>query len=157
MKKYTFIVTVLIFTILSACTNQKNLSKSEKEMKDIKDYLKENHLKVEPTQTGLYYIETVAGTGRQAQKGDVVSVHYSGRLLNGKKFDSSYDRNEPFEFTLGAGQVIKGWDEGIAYLKEGGKATLIIPSKLAYGEREIQGVIPANSPLIFDVELLKIK
>ncbi len=142
---------------LIACKNQKSMTQSEKENQIIEDYLKDNKIKGKPQESGLFYIETLAGTGDQAQKGDVVSVHYTGKLLDGTKFDSSLDRNEPFEFNLGAGQVIKGWDEGIALMKEGGKATLVIPSRLGYGSREIPGVIPANSILIFEVELLEIK
>ncbi|MEI6899645.1 MAG: FKBP-type peptidyl-prolyl cis-trans isomerase, partial [Bacteroidota bacterium] len=93
------------------------------------------------------------GTGEQAVAGKKVKVHYTGTLLSGKKFDSSRDRNEPFEFVLGKGQVIPGWDEGIGMMKVGGKATLVIPSTIAYGERDNQG-IPAYSTLVFDVELL---
>ncbi len=156
MKRIVFFLAfATIALVFSACSNQKNLSP---EQKNIRKYLKENHLKkAKPTASGLYYIEIKKGTGVQAKKGDKVKVNYIGKLLNGKKFDSSYDRNEPFEFTLGVGQVIKGWDEGIAMMKKGGKAILIIPSKLAYGSREIQGVIPANSPLVFEVELVDVK
>ncbi len=85
-----------------------------------------------------------------------MKVHYTGTLLNGTKFDSSRDRNEPFEFTLGKGQVIKGWDEGIALMNVGGKATLVIPSAIAYGDRDM-GTIPPFSTLVFDVELIDVK
>jgi FKBP-type peptidyl-prolyl cis-trans isomerase len=104
----------------------------------------------------LKYVEQVEGKGKEAKKGDTVSVHYTGTLTNGKKFDSSVDRNQPFDFPLGAGKVIKGWDEGVAGMKEGGKRKLIIPSELAYGNRDM-GAIPPNSTLIFEVELLKVK
>ena len=116
-------------------------------------YLTKHEYKLVPV-TVVAYADT--GSGR-AEKGDYVRVHYTGKLLDGTKFDSSYDRGEPFEFLLGAGRVIKGWDEGIALMKEGGKATLIIPSRMGYGSREIPNVIPANSILIFDVELVEIK
>lgn len=119
-------------------------------------YIADNEITVEPTASGLYFVPIVEGEGEQAVAGNKVKVHYSGTLLDGTKFDSSVDRNEPFEFTLGQGQVIKGWDEGIAMLKVGGKATLIIPSNLAYGERQAGAVIKPYSPLKFEVELIEI-
>ena len=109
------------------------------------------------TNSGLEYIETVAGTGAQAAAGKTVSVHYTGKLTNGKVFDSSLTRGTPIEFKLGAGRVIKGWDEGIALMKVGGKATLTIPPQLGYGERGAGGVIPPNATLIFEVELVSAK
>lgn len=108
------------------------------------------------TPSGLKYIVIEEGKGKKAENGQAVEVHYTGTLVNGKKFDSSLDRGVPIEFTLGAGQVIKGWDEGIALMKAGGKMKLIIPPDLAYGEREIPDLIPANSTLIFDVELISV-
>ena len=119
-------------------------------------YIKENNVTATPTQTGLYYIETAEGTGLQAAAGDKVKVHYHGTLLDGTKFDSSYDRDSPYEFTLGKGQVIKGWDEGIALMKAGGKATLLVPSIIAYGERTRGAIIHAFAPLKFDVELIEV-
>jgi FKBP-type peptidyl-prolyl cis-trans isomerase len=106
------------------------------------------------TNSGLEYTETLAGTGAQAVAGKTVSVHYTGKLTNGKVFDSSLTRGTPIEFKLGAGRVIKGWDEGIALMKVGGKATLTIPPQLGYGERGAGGVIPPNATLIFEVELV---
>jgi len=108
------------------------------------------------TASGLQYIEIQPGTGPYPQKGDVVAVHYVGTLTDGTEFDSSYRRGQPFVFPLGMGRVIKGWDEGIAMLRVGGKARLIIPPELAYGNRSVGGVIPPNSTLIFDVELVEI-
>ena len=108
------------------------------------------------TPSGLKYIEIVEGTGATPQKGQTVVVHYTGTLTNGMKFDSSRDRNRPFQFKLGAGQVIKGWDEGLATMKVGGQRQLTIPPELGYGKRGYPGVIPENATLIFDVELLKI-
>ncbi len=119
-------------------------------------YLKEKNINAKPTASGLIYVENVKGTGAKAAAGKKVKVHYTGTLLNGTKFDSSRDRNEPFEFTLGQGQVIKGWDEGIALMNVGGKATLVIPSTIAYGDRDM-GTIPPFSTLVFDVELLDVK
>src|SRR5262245_20091415 len=113
--------------------------------------------KVVTTDSGLKYTELKVGEGTEAKAGNVVEVHYTGWLSNGKKFDSSVDRGEPFSFTLGKGMVIKGWDEGVAGMKVGGKRKLIIPSKLAYGEKGAGNVIPPNAELTFEVELLKVK
>jgi FKBP-type peptidyl-prolyl cis-trans isomerase len=106
---------------------------------------------------GLKYTDDLVGTGTEAQKGKTVSVHYTGWLDNGTKFDSSRDRNTPFSFPLGQGQVIKGWDEGVAGMKVGGKRTLTIPPDLGYGARGAGGVIPPNATLKFEVELLDVK
>ena len=112
------------------------------------------------TASGLQYTDTEIGTGATAAAGQEVSVHYTGWLFNdsvqGAKFDSSKDRQQPFEFSLGAGMVIKGWDEGVAGMQVGGKRTLIIPSELGYGARGAGGVIPPNATLKFDVELLAV-
>ena len=109
------------------------------------------------TASGLKYVEITEGTGDTPAKGQTVSVHYTGTLESGKKFDSSRDRNQAFEFQIGEGQVIKGWDEGLSTMKVGGRRKLIIPADLGYGARGAGGVIPPNATLIFDVELLKIK
>lgn len=109
------------------------------------------------TASGLEYIEVEAGTGVQAEAGKTVSVHYTGKFQDGKVFDSSVSRGEPITFPLGQGRVIKGWDEGIALMKVGGTAQLIIPPDLAYGERGAGGVIPPNATLVFNVELVDVK
>ena len=107
------------------------------------------------TKSGLKYWDIKVGSGNTAKKGSTAKVHYTGWLLdNGKKFDSSLDRGEPFTFIVGAGQVIKGWDEGVAGMKVGGKRQLRIPPELGYGASGAGGVIPPNAYLIFDVELL---
>jgi FKBP-type peptidyl-prolyl cis-trans isomerase len=106
---------------------------------------------------GLKYTDDTVGTGTEAVPGKTVSVHYTGWLLDGTKFDSSRDRNQPFSFPLGGGRVIKGWDEGVAGMKVGGKRTLVIPPALGYGAQGAGGVIPANATLKFEVELLDVK
>ena len=110
------------------------------------------------TSSGLQYLDTVVGTGELASNGQSVTVHYTGWLYNegvqGAKFDSSKDRNDPFVFSLGAGMVISGWDEGVAGMQVGGARTLILPPELGYGARGAGGVIPPNATLKFDVELL---
>ena len=109
------------------------------------------------TPSGLKYVDQAVGTGDVAVVGKNVSVHYTGWLENGKKFDSSVDRGQPFSFPLGAGRVIKGWDEGVQGMKVGGKRKLTIPSNLGYGPQGAGGVIPPNATLIFDVELLGVR
>jgi len=115
---------------------------------------------MQTTASGLQYLDTTVGSGAEAVAGKRVKVHYTGWLYNngtqGAKFDSSKDRNDPFVFGLGAGMVIKGWDEGVAGMKVGGARTLIIPAALGYGARGAGGVIPPNATLKFDVELLDI-
>ena len=117
-----------------------------------------------PTPTELVKTDTRPGTGAEAVSGRKVTVHYTGWLYDaaaadtkGRKFDSSRDRNDPFEFRLGAGEVIRGWDEGVAGMKVGGQRTLTIPSDLGYGRRGAGGVIPPNAVLVFDVELLDVR
>ena len=109
------------------------------------------------TASGLKYTDIKVGTGAEAKAGQTASVHYTGWLTDGKKFDSSKDRNQPFPFRLGAGQVIKGWDEGVQGMKVGGTRKLTIPADLGYGARGAGGVIPPNATLVFEVELLDVK
>jgi FKBP-type peptidyl-prolyl cis-trans isomerase FkpA len=145
---------------------QEQLLKEQKEMESkqiqidsvlINEYISANKLSATRTASGLYYVVKEKGNGAQPQTGQTVVVHYTGKLLNGTKFDSSVDRGSPFEFKIGVGQVIQGWDEGIALMKVGEKGTLLIPSGLGYGPRGAGGAIPPNSVLIFDVELINIK
>jgi len=126
--------------------------------------ISQKEIKLEKNITKLVIKDTVLGNGRQAEKGLAVTVHYSGWLYDpnqkdskGKKFDSSLDRNDPFVFNLGGGQVIRGWDDGVDGMKIHGKRTLIIPPDMGYGSRGAGGVIPPNATLIFDVELLGVK
>ena len=109
------------------------------------------------TPSGLKYTDEVVGTGKQPQAGQTAIVHYTGWTLDGKKFDSSKDKNQPFQFPLGAGRVIKGWDEGVATMKVGGKRILIVPPELGYGARGFPPVIPPNATLKFEVELLDVR
>lgn len=135
-------------------------NQKEKDMEEkiaIDKYIAEKNLTVQSSPTGLKYVISTPGTGAQAVAGKTVKVHYTGKLLDGTKFDSSLDRNDPIEFVLGKGMVIPGWDEGIALLKEGGKAFLIIPSSIAYGARGAGGVIPPFTPLTFEVELVSVQ
>jgi len=122
------------------------------------DFVKKNYPNAIKTASGLYYVVEKEGTGAKAENGKTVSVHYTGRLTDGTKFDSSVDRNQPFSFPLGQHQVIAGWDEGIALMHVGSKYKLIIPASLGYGERGAGGgLIPANATLVFDTELIEVK
>ena len=142
---YTLIATVVVFGI--SCEKE---SGYEREQREIREYLEENNITTEPTYSGMYYIERKKGTGASADGGDEVRVEYTGTFLNGEVFDSGV-----FTFIIGSGKVIKGWDEGISYMNEGGKATLLIPSDLAYGPYG-KSTIPGYTPLLFDVALLDV-
>lgn len=149
MKKIT-ILTILVIILFTSCK-----SKEEKEKDLLQTYITENNITTEPTASGLYYIEVKEGTGAKAQSGDYIKVHYTGTFIDGKQFDSSIGK-DPISYQHGVGQVIQGWDEGIALMKKGGKAKLIIPSNLAYGTRG-RGSIPGYSTLLFDVELVDVE
>jgi FKBP-type peptidyl-prolyl cis-trans isomerase len=136
-------------------------AKREAEMKEMENkelemrnaYLLENYPDAQPTDSGLFFISIKKGTGSKPEAGQKVKVHYTGTFLDGTKFDSSVDRGQPFEFTLGQKQVINGWDEGIAMMRKGGKAILVVPSHIAYGPQG-RGSIPPFSTLVFEVELI---
>ena len=114
-------------------------------------------IRIITTDSGLQYKDLIVGTGQKAQVGDTAVVHYTGWLEDGTQFDSSLDRGLPFDFVIGQGQVIKGWDEGVASMKVGGKRELTIPPELAYGDRSIGDVIPPGATLIFEVELIELR
>jgi hypothetical protein len=147
----------LAFGVLQAsCSGMNVEDKKDEKQKEPGSPVKPEHVK--KTDSGLKYADLKTGDGAEAKAGKTVRVHYTGWLKNGKKFDSSLDSNEPFEFELGARSVIKGWDEGVAGMKVGGKRKLYIPPELGYGKRGTpDGAIPPNADLIFEVELLAVK
>lgn len=153
----TLFFILLTSTLLVACDKEDDMHKTKVQESNEKlaAYIAENNITVSPTKSGLYFIEIKRGNGIKPTRRVKVKVHYEGWLLDGTKFDSSVDRGTPFTFTLGAGQVIPGWDEGVALMEEGGEAKLILPQDLGYGNRAT-GNIPAYSPLVFQVKLIEI-
>jgi FKBP-type peptidyl-prolyl cis-trans isomerase FkpA len=147
---------ILIFDV-EVLDIQTPVNQAETDDKLLKDYFAKNNIKAEKTPSGLYYSISQQGLGNNAKPGNKVTMNYTGKTLDGKVFDSNTDPSkghvQPFTFTLGQGQVIKGWDEGVQFLKLGSRGTLYIPSALAYGERGAGGAIPPNAVLIFDVEV----
>ncbi len=156
IKKFlalSFLVVSLALTSSLTSNAAVEVKKIEvKKMKQVDETKKE-----ETTVSGLKFVDEVVGIGASPKTGQTVTVHYTGWLKDGKKFDSSIDRGEPFDFKIGIGQVIKGWDEGVSTMKIGGKRKLIIPPQLGYGERGAGSDIPPGSTLVFDVELLRVK
>lgn len=144
-----YVVAVMVFALPVAVHAQTHRSSTAAPAKVTGDGVK--------TDSGLQYWDIKVGTGAEAKAGATVRVHYTGWFTNGKKFDSSVDAHQPYEFMLGAGNVIKGWDEGIAGMKVGGKRQLRIPPELAYGDAGFKDIVPPNATLIFDVQLLSVK
>ena len=157
------IITAAAILIFSKNLNQ-NLNQIEKANKNLNNdensvvSQNQNQMKNKILSDGLEITDEVVGAGAEVLNGSIVTVNYIGVLTDGKKFDSSYDRNQPFSFVLGAEEVIKGWDEGILGMRVGGKRKLIIPPDLAYGSQSVgNGLIPPNSTLVFEVELLGVE
>jgi len=171
MKFMALLMSVVFIIGMVACAGDKTESDTPKETEVKKEEATDAQKEMAPptttygelagdtvtTESGLKYIDAKVGEGNSPASGQTVQVHYTGYLTDGTKFDSSVDRGQPFSFQIGIGRVIKGWDEGVMTMKEGGQRRLIIPPELAYGERGAGGVIPANATLVFDVELLKVQ
>lgn len=141
---------------------KKTAEYEQKERESLNNYLTSNNVTVSPSESGMYFILLEKGNGRKAEAGKIIVVNYTGTFLNGRKFDSSYDRNEAFEFVLGEGQVIRAWDEAFAMMRVGDIATIIAPSKVAYGSQGVQVapgkyMIEPYTPLLFDVHLIDVK
>ncbi len=152
-----YIITTILVIALGGITYFAFISKSSEQGQNNVSAIKTSEPQIKTTENGLIIEDIKIGGGVEAKAGNTVTVNYLGTLVNGTKFDSSYDREQPFSFLLGGRQVISGWDEGLLGMKVGGKRKLIIPPALAYGEKGVPGAIPANSTLVFEVELLGIK
>jgi FKBP-type peptidyl-prolyl cis-trans isomerase len=162
VKKLIIASLVIGFCACERTTFYNPYAQLEADVAKIDEYLEENDIEAMRSNSGLRYVIHEPGIGAIPQKGNKVIVHYTGTLFDGTKFDSSYDRGEPFEYTHGTGSVIQGWEEGITYISERGKITLYVPSVLAYGSRSIENeedsvIIEPNSNLIFDIELLSVQ
>ncbi len=156
--KLVFYVKVLGITNTKDVNNEKTTLNEKQQIleKDLlADFLYKENIKIAPTKSGLYYNEKIKGKGKMPKNGDKVIIHYTGKFINGEIFDSSVKINKPLEYIFGENNFILGWTESISYMREGGVAQLIIPSKLAYGDKR-NGIIPPNTTLIFEVELLKV-
>ena len=159
MKRIKELLLAVLVIVLFSCEQQTFYSpyaQLEADIAIIDEYLEENNIDAKKSNSGLRYVIHDQGLGSTPQNGNIVKVHYVGTLLDGTQFDSSYDRGEPFQYTHGVGQVIRGWDEGLKYISETGKITLYVPSVLAYGASGA-GDIGPNENLIFDVELLSVQ
>ena len=166
MKCLNALLVGSLFIVVCACQGEtpvspnlpaaENKAKAKKTVDELIAELKKKHpkAKFETTKSGMKYFVLKDGEGDKCGKGKKIKAHYTGTLLDGKKFDSSRDRGQPFEFTVGIGQVIKGWDEALSDMKKGEQRLLILPPELAYGERGAGGVIPPNATLVFDEELI---
>ncbi len=156
LKFYVKLLDAQTFKKIETERRMLHYSSSEEEMRVLDLYLQRTNVEVEPTEDGLFVIETEKGTGTKAVNGSRLKVHYSGTFVDGRVFDSSYKRNEPFEFTLGVGEMIEGWDIGLLGLNEGSKVKLIVPSNIAYSKEGYGEIIPPYATLVFEIEILKI-
>ncbi len=155
-----WVVRIALVGALAACDSGEQRTAQRSDAVYRVDYAPELEVNLDEmtrTGSGLYYQDLAEGTGEPAQRGQHVFVHYTGWLANGQQFDTSRDDGEPFDFTLGARQVIAGWDEGVAGMRQGGRRRLVIPPELGYGDRGAGFVIPPRSTLVFDVELLEVR
>lgn len=152
VEKFLILTLLLVGVVMAACSDRDNKPSGEAKPSAAASGASE----AVTTASGLSYVDLVAGSGPAPAAGKPVKVHYTGWLENGTKFDSSVDRGEPFVFTIGAGEVIPGWDEGVMSMKVGGKRRLIVPPQLGYGAAGAGGVIPPDATLIFEVELLDV-
>ena len=155
-----YLILALLIAVSVACTGSKSTATSSPTATATPSptaVVASGSIAIITTPSGLQYKDLIVGSGQEAQAGDTAVVHYTGWLENGTKFDSSLDRGAPFDFVIGQGQVIKGWDEGVASMKVGGQRDLTIPPELAYGDRSVGDVIPPGATLIFEVELIEIR
>lgn len=160
MKRVVVLFFIVLLTGILSCertTFYSPYAQLDADIAIIDKYLEENNIDATKSRSGLRYVIHATGIGDFPQKGNTLKVHYTGTLLDGTKFDSSYDNGEPFEYEHGYGAMISGWEEGIAYIQERGKITLYVPSVLAYGNRSVGDVIKPNSNLIFDIELFSVQ
>lgn len=159
MKQKLLIFPIILCTFLFFSCDSEKKETAQEESTALKQEIKTIKIpdNAVTTESGLQYVDIKIGEGETPQKGQIVETHYTGWLLNGNKFDSSLDRNEPLKFELGVGRVIPGWDEGISTMRVGGKRKLFVPSHLGYGERGYPPVIPPNATLVFEVELLGVE
>lgn len=156
-KAKKFVADQKAFEEYKSSGDKAKIEEAQKAALEFEKWVKTTYPKAKKTESGLFYLVEKEGKGPKAKNGDTVQVHYAGALQDGTEFDNSFKRNEPLEFVLGTGRVIKGWDEGIALMKVGDKFKLIIPYQLGYGENGFPGAIPPRSALIFDTELMSVK
>lgn len=157
IEKYLIILFLIAAAMVPACSQRESNKQADQKQQDIQKPAPGLSEKAVKTRSGLQYEDLIPGSGASPEQGKKVTVHYTGWLTDGTKFDSSLDKNEPFTFVIGAGQVIPGWDEGVMGMKIGSKRKLIIPPSLGYGSAGAGGVIPPNATLVFEVILLDIR